>query len=187
MSIYTGWIKHNLPVHFLRKNIVIIAAALILLHVISTETARFIVNYLAVNVTDSIAPKFYTGTPYNYELIHWDEKLKKLIYGIFGAILLFEIILIHIIHLVLAIKKKKSKPTVYITTSIFLLSFPTITNWYISTSCEGPSIFYCSKTLYVFTPIIMSNNPIFIAISLILALSIINIYFRRSETQLFYR
>ena len=175
---YIERIKYNLPIPFLRKNIIVIVAALILLHIISTEIARFAVNYLAMNVTDSIAPRFYTGTPYDYALIHWDEKLKKLTYGIFGAIILFEIILIHIIHLALMTKKRLSKPTTYITVVIFLLSFPTVTNWSISISCEGPSILSCAKTLYVVTPIIMSNNPIFITISLILALFIVNIYFR---------
>jgi hypothetical protein len=133
---------------------------------------RFIVYGLALSLLYFIAWYITNSNASDVNsLINWDTELKVFVYCLYGIGLLIEIIYLHLI----IVKRQTTKMQKRIMVGIFVLSFPTITSWPIEYTCGG-AMGNCTGYLDVVTPLLLSNNPIYMSISILIALTIVTMY-----------
>ena len=155
---------------------------IIVAHFGLTELARFLTKYIARHITDSVVQwESFNHIHKALDKINWDTALKETVYTLYGAIF----IIVTILVLYLLKKNNGSKIKNRIISSLFILSFPTITSWQIESTCHQHLCFYDYQPLDVVTPLIMSINPLYILCSLICALLILKIYAKFAKINIF--
>ena len=155
---------------------------IIVAHFGLTELARYFVKYIARHITDSVVQwERFNHIHRALDKINWDTALKETVYTLYGAI--FIIVTIFVLYLLK--KNNGSKIKNRIISSLFILSFPTITSWQIESTCHQHLCFYDYQPLDVVTPLIMSINPLYMLFSLTCALLILKAYSKLAKIDIF--
>lgn len=149
-----------------RKYLIVlnVMGGVIALRFIVYGIAKSLLYFIAWYITDSNASDVNS-------LINWDAELKTFVYCLYGVGFLIEIIYFHLIF----IKRQTTKMQNRIMAGIFVLSFPTIASWPIEYTCGG-AFGNCTRYLDVVTPLLLSNNPIYMSISILIALTVVTMY-----------
>lgn len=165
-----------------RQHPVLAGLAIIVLHFTATRVASLVVHLLGAHVTHSLAPAYYLGTPEGRITlpVHWDTALMQLTYGLYAALFLLMVVTLVTVTISLHRKGRLTKNARLVCGGVFVLAFPTLTSWPVRSGCENLASFPfpCYRTLDVITPVVMSVNPLHIAISALCAGAIAQAYFR---------
>lgn len=161
--------------NFIQKNWLTLFVGVIAFRVILTKISTYVVYRLAWYVTGSVAGRYYIGSPYGYDLIDWNARLKAMAYGIYGVAFIVEVIFIHII---LQSKYRHHKFIYPVAGVAFFLSFPALTSWSIEVPCERVDVFGfgCARSIELIAPIGLSSSPLHIIPSAVAALICMKLY-----------
>jgi len=159
---------------YLRYAVYSILALLVwvIIFFLARSAASDVVRFLAFNITNSYAfPNCQSCLKFE-----WDVSLQIMTYSVYIGVFL-------LIAGILKSALKYSRESVLrnrLLALVFVMSFPTHTLWGVASICGGFGV--CSTGYYfnVMVPVIMSNNPLAIAISVFIAYRILILYSRKN-------
>lgn len=128
--------------------------------------ASTVIHFVGVYITNSAPAQ-------GYGRVNWDISLRIAAYLLYATSFL---VLVTYIHSNIRTQTKTINDN-KIFAALFILWFPTVTNWFVTYTCGG-FLGNCTKSYWVVAPIIMSVNPMSIIIGCVAAYGLIKAYQR---------